>query len=335
MSQTFANLPSYINRTVSDLLSNSKDLSWNIKAVELHNRYMARDKKIGNYVNDQNDVLAYLALRFSATYAQIYGALSQLQELQPSWHPQSVLDIGSGPGTGIWASIETWPSIATATAIEQNPHFLSVGQNILGSSPSSIKVTWQQQDFTKKVMNNNEKFDLVILANVLNELTPETQLKIVNQAYSLCNGVVVIIESGTSNGVKIIEHIGQEYSDGNKLLAPYVNGIFIRNNSEWIHFAQRFKRPEFLRQLRQYMRSSSLMASDWEEAKYAYIAITKNPFVQKFYGRLIGPVKKLKGYLQYTLLTEKKIEKVKIPKHNKAEYIPAKDFKWGQIIPTK
>ena len=39
----------------------------------------------------------------------------------PWLQPTTQLDLGSGPGTALWAARETWPTVATTTAIEAEP----------------------------------------------------------------------------------------------------------------------------------------------------------------------------------------------------------------------
>src|SRR5579862_6499994 len=67
------------------------------------------------------DVLAYAAARLPATYAATRIALGELALRAPWLAPQTHLDLGSGPGTALWAARETWPALAAATAIEAEP----------------------------------------------------------------------------------------------------------------------------------------------------------------------------------------------------------------------
>lgn len=97
MIQTFANLPSGINEAISNLLSKQETTEWLTRVEILHNHYINCDKGVNDtYINDSLDVLAYLGLRTPATYAQIYSAMSQVQEVMPVWQPKSLLDIEIG-----------------------------------------------------------------------------------------------------------------------------------------------------------------------------------------------------------------------------------------------
>ena len=57
------------------------------------------------------DALAYALARMPATYAAITASLDALREIRPDFTPESLLDIGAGPGTATWAAAETWSSL--------------------------------------------------------------------------------------------------------------------------------------------------------------------------------------------------------------------------------
>jgi len=75
--------------------------------------------------------LRYLALRTPVTYAQLYGAVCHIDEMLPSWRPTSILDIGSGPGTAVWAASEIGESINEITCLDSESNFSKIGKEIL------------------------------------------------------------------------------------------------------------------------------------------------------------------------------------------------------------
>ncbi len=56
----------------------------------------------GVTLRDPEELTAYLAVRMPATYAALISVLKPLTQ------PQSILDIGAGPGTGWWAAQKLW-----------------------------------------------------------------------------------------------------------------------------------------------------------------------------------------------------------------------------------
>ena len=101
-----------------------------MQAKELHERYMQGMNPLQPNIQKPTDCIAYLGLRFPATFAQIVSSLSQIQERVPGWQPKSVLDLGCGPGTGIWAAKSVWPSVKTATGVDQEQLFLTLAEEI-------------------------------------------------------------------------------------------------------------------------------------------------------------------------------------------------------------
>lgn len=332
MYQTFVNLPASITSAIASILAQPENSQWMDRAEKLHTRYLQREKNT-DFIQDSSDVSAYLGLRIPATYAQIYSALSQVQEIFPTWEPKSVLDLGSGSGTGVWAAKTLWPNLSTAVCIDQEKYFLSAGKEIVQKSALPINIFWEQQDITDDLEKNKSTlYDLIIIANVLNELPLTKQEKFLSRVYENCRGIMVIIEPGTPFGFQIVQAAAKTFSSHSTLMAPYIDNTFIESNEYWIHFAQRFIRPEFLRQFRQYMRQSTLMASDWEEAKYAYVAVGKIEPEKKIWGRCVGLITKQKGFLELPVLTKEGIKNVKILKRHKKEYAFAKELHWGQTI---
>lgn len=333
MIQTFVNLPPKISEAIYSMLSLPENGRWIANAEKLHERYMTREKDTeASYIHDSLDVFAYLGLRSAATYAQIAGALLQVQEVMPSWQPISLLDIGCGPGTGVWAAKTLWPSIKTVTCLDQDKNFLTVGKQILEKSELDIHADWQQQNVVTGLGNIPQMYDLVIIANVLNELDPEDAKALVNNALMRCKGILILLEPGTPFGYSIIQTTTKNTARKGTLLAPYIDNSYVKSDEYWIHFPQRFVRPEFLKRIRQHMRDSTLMASDWEEAKYSFVAIGKMLPEETVWGRCIGPMKKQKGFLEVPILTKDKILYVKVLKRHKDQYAFAKELKWGQTI---
>lgn len=332
MQKTFINLPQAIEKSIDAILAEQKKSSWIASAESLHDRYLDRDKDSGSsYLESPEDALAYLALRLPATYAQVVSALSAIAEVVPSWKPQTILDIGSGPGTGVMAAQTIWSSLSTATCLDADRDLLRLGERIFRDAELPMQVIWQREDIRKKLKEEGS-YDIVLFANVLNELSPAEVDRQIDAAYKLCRGVLIIVEPGTSYGNTLIESVARKFADTKSLIAPYIGGSFVPSEDYWIHFSQRFIRPEFQRRLRQHMRESTLMASDWEDTKYCYVAISKIPSETQAWGRCIGPVKKQKGFFEVPILTKDTILQSKVLKRNKEQYNFTKDISWGDLI---
>ena len=71
---------------------------------------------------------AYLTTRMPATYAAIYAVLKQAQGVEHSFQPNSLLDIGAGPGTASFAAKAMWPSLQSIVMIEQDARFANLAK---------------------------------------------------------------------------------------------------------------------------------------------------------------------------------------------------------------
>lgn len=331
--QTFINLPPAISESVSRILLRSDARMLSIQAKELHERYMQGANPIQPNIQKSTDCIAYLALRFPATFAQIVSALSQIQERIPSWKPKSVLELGCGPGTGIFAAKSVWPSVATATGLDTEQLFLSLAEEIHYDSKMRVDVTWVKSTVSKwTAAEDRQSYDLIIVANVLNELTDEERERLMQQIMKRRSGVVMLLEPGTAVGTMLIMNAARTIAPTQHLIAPYINNVFVESTEHWIHFPQRFQRPEFQRRIRQSMRDRVLMASDWEDAKYSYVAWGTIAEEKKLWGVCIGKVEKLKGFLTIPVLTKEGIVNARVLKRNKAQYNDVKAIRWGETL---
>lgn len=329
--QTIIALPPPIKKAIADRLAVPGAIAWMERAQALHLRYMQQEQDRQQiHVTDALDALAYLGLRASATYAQIWSATAAICEIVPHWQPTTLLDLGCGPGSGVWAFSTLLPSLQRATCVDQNAHFLALGEKILHAAATPLTATWQQANILQRVQQTETTYDLVLLANVLNELNDQQRIALLDTAFQRCNTLLLILEPGTPVGSGIVQAAAQQLAPHGTLLAPYLNNQFVAE--PWLHFPQRFTRPDFVRRLRQEMRDSSLMASDWEETKYSYVAIGKiDPEILPW-GRVVGPVQMRKGYLELPLLTAAQCGPVRVMKRHKQQYAVAKKLRWGETV---
>jgi ribosomal protein RSM22 (predicted rRNA methylase) len=330
-------LPTNIDKAITDILAKNDPILWLRSANSLSSKYRAeRITPNFNYIKDFHDALGYLALRASSTYSQIYGALQSVRELNPNWKPESILDLGSGPGTAIWAAEELFPSLNNAIAVERDKNFINSGQEI-AQSLNNIKVEWQQTDLSKSLPKLYESFDLIIIANVLNEMDKDGLEKTVNFVKNHCNGIIIIIEPGTPYGYEVITAAENKLHNPQlTLIAPYIKNTFI--DSSDVNFIQRIKRPDFQKRVRQTQRKKELdktkllPPSDWEESKYYYIAYSK--FKSELFPtkRLLDKPKQYKPFMEIKVLTKDGIKTEQILKRDKLNYRLAKKAKWGDVL---
>lgn len=97
-------------------------------AKTLSDRYRAELRDGRLHMAEQMAVKAYLATRLPATYAAVRAGLDALSEARPDYAPKTLLDIGAGPGTVLWAALDIWPDLQQAVLIEASAAVRRVGE---------------------------------------------------------------------------------------------------------------------------------------------------------------------------------------------------------------
>jgi Mitochondrial small ribosomal subunit Rsm22 len=70
-----------------------------------------RDGGNSRAIATEADALAYALARMPATYAAVTASLNALREVHTDFAPDSLLDVGAGPGTATWAAAEAFSSL--------------------------------------------------------------------------------------------------------------------------------------------------------------------------------------------------------------------------------
>src|SRR6476620_9823794 len=73
---------------------------------------------------------AYLAVRLPATYAVVRRVFAEIDARAPQAEITSLLDLGAGPGTALFAAAEEFPSLRQATLIEADAEWLALGKRL-------------------------------------------------------------------------------------------------------------------------------------------------------------------------------------------------------------
>jgi ribosomal protein RSM22 (predicted rRNA methylase) len=99
-------------------------------AEALSSRYRGEVRDGRMHLSDDLAARAYLATRLPATYAAIRTCLEAVGKARPDYAPRSVLDVGAGPGSALWAAAERWPGLRAALMIESSPSIRQLGESL-------------------------------------------------------------------------------------------------------------------------------------------------------------------------------------------------------------
>src|SRR6185312_618881 len=124
-------LPEYLATAIEQVSPGGSSSTLTAASRELTQRYKSADFATPA-VHTFLDRSAYLTVRFSATFAANIRVLSELRRLAPDVEISSLLDLGASPGTSLFAAAEIFPSLASATLLEADPHCLHLGHGLRG-----------------------------------------------------------------------------------------------------------------------------------------------------------------------------------------------------------
>ena len=270
------------------------------------------------------DALSYAALLMPATYAQLDGALRATSQRSPTFSPTTLLDLGSGPGTAVWAAMERFSTIQSVTTVERDIQLDVLAHRL--HSAHDIPVTQLRQDLTDQ--HGWPVHDMVVIGHVLNELAPAQRADLLMRAWAATSHTLVIVEPGTSAFFPMLTAIRQTLIDlGAHVIAPCTHNATCPLSGDWCHFATKIARPDFQR----LARGATL---PYEEAKFSYIAVSRVPIAYSG-ARVLHDGTTHKGYITLEHCSARGIVTSSVLKRQRDAYRSARDAQWGSWLPDE
>lgn len=323
-------LPAELEESIAEALRGTPSARWIAAAQALSERYRAaRTHDDEPLAAGDVQALGYAAMMMPATYAQLHGALEATAARAGDWAPRSVLDLGSGPGTALWAVVQRWPEVERCVAWEAQPAFIALGRRLAGraASPALREARWERTDLRRLTSRPGPTFDLVILGHVLNELAPADAQAVAQLAWEMTSGVLLIVEPGTSAAFAVVRTARDALlAAGAHTLAPCAHDRPCPLVDDWCHFPQRLKRPEFQRRARG-------APSDWEEAKFSYASMARFPAASPIWGRVIREGTSNKAYAETKISARPGVSRYRALKRHKDAFRLVKSLEWGDAMP--
>lgn len=265
--------------------------------------------------------LAYLMVRMPATYAAVGSALAAGREAMPGFAPESLIDLGAGPGTVMRAAGEIFPSIRKMEAVERDAALVSLGRE-LAASGTTGQVAWREADL--RSWKPEGKYDLVIASYSLGELTEGERRRVLMAAWEACEGALAVIEPGTRRGFEAIVEMRDWLIDaGAKLAAPCPHALEcpMRVAGDWCHFSVRVERTAEHRRLKE-------GELGYEDEKFSYV-IASRMEVRAPLARIVRHPMRHSGFTKLKLCTAEGLREETVTRANKERYREAKRAEWG------
>jgi ribosomal protein RSM22 (predicted rRNA methylase) len=317
-------LPTELRQAIGKLTSDIAPTDLVQASADLSAAY--RGERKGRPQLDKVHRATYLINRFPATYAVASRVLREVKERIPHLRIESMLDLGTGPGTAMWASGESFSELFRVVGVEDAGDWIAIGKQLAQHSKlESIRnAEWRQQSVMQPV--SSEMFDLVTVSYVLNELRAVDPVALAHSAWKCTGKVLLLIEPGTPAGFERLREVRQVLiAAGAHMVAPcpHANLCPMRNGN-WCHFAERVERTSEHRQ-------TKLAVLGYEDEKYSYVVFAREPIALPT-ARIVRHPQKHSGHVQLELCVPHGLSRETVSKKQGARYKAARKAGWGDAI---
>ena len=278
-------------------------------------------------ITDEMSVIAYVLSRLPATYAVAAAVFAATNEAAPDFIPNSLLDVGAGPGTASWAATQIWPELEQVTMTDPNFAFLALAKTLAtGSDHVALScAAFVTHDLLSGV--RLKKSDLVTASFVLAEIADPKLTDIVAQLWAAANQVLVLIEPGTPAGFARVR-MARDWliAQGAHALAPCTHeSVCPIAGSDWCHFSQRLPRSrDHLK-----MKRASV---PFEDERYAYVVVTRRAVSRANIARIIAPPEESKAGVTLPLCAETGLNRAFVARRQRDIYVLIRKARWGDTI---
>ncbi len=269
--------------------------------------------------------MAYVLARMPATFGSIKYVLNELKN-RYNGRIHSILDIGSGPGTTMWAASEVFPE-AKITLLEQDSSLIALGKRLASKSHHALikNTQWVAEDVLRR-----EQFpesDLITVSYAMGEWPQSLWSEITKKLWASAKQALIIVEPGTMPGFNVIRHMRQQLiNDGAQMVAPCPHTLQCPMPAEdWCHFSVRIERSRMHR----HVKGGSL---GYEDEKFSYVAVSKS-YAELPNARILRHPLKRSGHVSFMLCTKDQglINKI-ISRRDGELYKRARHLEWGDTL---
>lgn len=277
-------------------------------------------------IKTEADALAYALARMPATYAAVAACLIAVGEARPEFAPESLLDIGAGPGTATWAATEAFPSLRQFTLADANAALRDLAIELTQSEARFAAMHYERGD-ARKLAEAQPPADLVVASYVINELGDAERRALADTMWSKTRDTLLIVEPGTPAGYgRIIDVRARLIAQGAHVIAPCPHDATCPLVSpDWCHFSQRLSRSR----AHKHLKGAEL---PYEDERFSYVVLSRSLLSQRL-SRVLAEPQVTKIAVTAKLCTAQGVDIANIPHRNKEFYKQAKRWRWGDAIP--
>ncbi|HSW86791.1 MAG TPA: small ribosomal subunit Rsm22 family protein [Rhabdochlamydiaceae bacterium] len=290
---------------------------------QLSDCYRNSPEKGSRLMESEGHRLAYLSARFPATYSAVSYVLQEMVRRVPDFTAETLLDVGSGPGTSVWAAQEVFYGIKQITLLEKNKHLIKLGKELAHTAQNQplCDAEWIECDLQRKCTFSPH--DLIIASYVIGELEKGVQDLIVS-LWKATKKAIVFIEPGTPRGFSTILNIREILlNEGAHIVAPCPHQSKCpMAQGDWCHFSQRIPRTSEHR----IIKSAEL---NYEDEKFSYIIASKEKSLPIQSRILRHPIKR-PGHINFKVCQSDGIKNLTVSRKQKERWRNARKAEWGE-----
>lgn len=276
-------------------------------------------------IKSEADALAYALARMPATYAAVAAGLNALTEIAPDLAPETLLDVGAGPGTASWAAAEAFPSLQDFTLMDANAALSRLALDLARDSTRLAECRYLPGDAGANLTEVSQA-DLVVASYIIGELGENEQRALTAAMWAKARHALLVIEPGTPAGYARMLALRQQLVAAGAYVAapcPHEKPCPLIA-PDWCHFSQRLPRSQAHRQIKG-------AEVPFEDERFIYVALTRTAPVTRAL-RVLAPPDVGKAEITARLCTEEGIALTKVPRRDKAGYASARRWRWGDAV---
>jgi ribosomal protein RSM22 (predicted rRNA methylase) len=287
-----------------------------------------RDGGGSRAIGSEADALAYALVRMPATYAAVVASLNALREIAPDFAPQSLLDVGAGPGTASWAAAEMFSPLQSFALLDTNDALRAIALDFAKESARLGDLKYRKCE-ALAALADAEAADLVIASYMIGELDDAQRPKLAERLWCKTRGTLLVVEPGTPTGyARIIALRQQLIASGAHAAAPCPHdGPCPLIAPDWCHFTQRLARSRAHKQVKG-------VELPFEDEKFSYIALTRTPIALRR-SRVLAQPHLGKAAVTAKLCTPDGLRSEKVPYRDKTAYARTRRWRWGDAVVDK
>ena len=318
-----SNLPRYITAALDRLSEGVSRNELARRAAAISDAY--RSGGGSAVIANETDALAYALVRMPATYAAVAACFDALQTARPDLAPQSMIDLGAGPGTATFAAAEAFPSLARFSLTDTNESLHALAR-LLTRGNDRLRNSQYKLSSARAFLNGVEDADLVVGSYVIGELDDAERAALAELMWRRTRDVLVVAEPGTPDGYqRIIAARAQLIAEGAHVVAPCPHDAPCPlTPPDWCHFAQRLPRSRAHKQLKG-------ADAPFEDEKFSYVVLSRTA-TERRSSRILAQPAQTKATITAKLCTADGVTMATVQRRDKQAFAKARRWRWGDAI---